>query len=207
VRDSAERLAEQQRLGGFDGGQEHRNLDGQQKNRKQHLARADVSGHRREERPHGAEADRAERDDQGETGKGAAQVDVEEDHEQGQHERLDDRHEGQVRPELPEVDGRLVARREEQSLPAVVLTLDHERAPQCQQRAQDEAQPQDAGQHAGQALAVRPQRELEDEQQQQREEQQRVERLLRAPLDQQVLPCDHQRPARERHAASSLWAA
>jgi len=81
--------------------------------------------------------------------------------------------------------------------------LDDERPAEPQQPAQDEPEPEEAGQGPGQPLSVRTDGELEDEEEQQREEEERVERLLRPALDEQVLPDDDERAPREGQGASS----
>src|SRR5438034_198923 len=121
-------------------------------------------------------------------------------------DRFDEQHQQQVARELAEVDGRLVAGREEQALPAVVVALGEKRASQAHEPAQDEAEPEEPRQGVGQALAITAQRELEDEEQEEREEKERVERFLGAPLGQRVLPEHDPRAACVAHASSSAWA-
>src|SRR5262249_43282 len=113
----------------------------------------------------------------------------------------------EVADELAQIDGGLVTRCEQQSFPTVVLALDEERPPERQQRAQHEAEPQHTRQHGGQSLAVAAERELKDEEQEQREEDERVQRLLRAALDREILPRAGQRPLCPAHSVSSVWAA
>src|SRR4030095_11784984 len=63
--------------------------------------------------------------------------------------------------------------------------------------------PEKPGEGRLDALAIRPQRELEQEQQEQREEEDRVQALLRAALDEQVFPHDDPGPTRvESHGRS-----
>jgi hypothetical protein len=71
-----------------------------------------------------------------------------------------------------------------------VLALDQKRPAQREERAQDEAEPQHAGQYRRQPLTVAAERELEHEEQEQREEDERVDCLLRAPLHRDILPGD-----------------
>ena len=76
--------------------------------------------------------------------------------EEHEENGLDDQHQEQVAGELADVDRRLVARRQEEALPAVVLALDDERSAEPEETAQDEPEPEQAGEGAGQALAVGP---------------------------------------------------
>jgi len=68
-------------------------------------------------------------------------VDVEEHAEEHQHQRLHHEHQEQIARELAEEDGPLVARSEQEALPAVVLPLDHEGAAEREQPAEHEPQP------------------------------------------------------------------
>src|SRR5215813_2958818 len=206
VRDRGQALAGEHRLRRLHGPEEHRDEDGQQQYGEEQLACAHLRGHRGEERADRGEADGAEHDHAGERREVAADVEIEEHAEQHEHDRLDQQHQQQVAGELAEVDGRLVPGRQEQSFPAVVITLGEERAPQTHQPAQDEAQPQQSRQRVGHALAIAAERELEDEEQQEREEEERVERLRGAPLRGRILPEDDPGPTGVDHASSSAWA-
>src|SRR2546426_7142239 len=67
-----------------------------------------------------------------------AEVDVEEDGEEDEQDRLDEEHQNQISGDLAEVDRRLVAGDEQQALPAVVLALGQERPAEPDEPAQDE---------------------------------------------------------------------
>ena len=166
-----------------------------------------MCGHRAEERAHGRDAERAEGEHEDETGQGARDVDVQEEREQRQNDRLHERQEQDVADELADVDGALVARREQQRFPAVVVALEHEAPAEPQERRQQDAEPQEPGHDRDEAFTVGAERELEHEEEQHREEQDGVDGLLRAPLDEDVFPDDGAAPSREAHDASSVWSA
>src|SRR5436853_238562 len=132
---------------------------------------------------------------------------IEEDPEEEEEDRLDREHQQQVARELAHVDCRLLPGREPETVPAVVVSLAGERPPEPEEPAQDEAEPEQARQCRAQALAVGPERELEEEDQEEREEEERVQRLLGAPLDREVLPRQDPRAPDEPHGASSVWRA
>src|SRR5262245_52550991 len=161
--------------------------------------------HGGKQRAHGREAHGAEGQHERQGTETREHLHVEEHGEQRDDDRLDDQHQEQVARDLPEVDRRFVAGSQQQSLPAVVLALDEEGAPEPDQAAQHEAQPEEPRQHRRQPLPV-AQRELEEEQQQQREEEQRVQRLLGPPLAQEVFPEHDPGPARVAHASSTCSA-
>src|SRR5712692_396424 len=207
VRHGPERLAEQHRLGRLDGAEQDRHLDGEQEDREQQLPRPDLRGHRGEERADRGEPDRAEADDEREAGDRRADVDVKKDREQREENGLDQEHQQQVSGELAKVDGGFVAGREAQAIPAVVLALADERPAETEQPAQDEPEPEQARQHGREPFTVGPERELEEKEEQEREEEERVQRLLGAPLDREVLPHDDPGAAREPHGPSSVCSA
>src|SRR5262249_51280215 len=93
-------------------------------------------------------------DEEEKAGGGWREVEVEEEGEECQEDRLDDQHQQQVAGELADVNRRLVAGRQDEPLPAVVLALGDERATQAQEPAQDEAEPQEARERPGEAFAV-----------------------------------------------------
>src|SRR5262245_18487618 len=92
VRGRGEPLAREHRLGRTHRSQENRHFERQEENREEQLAGAEVSRHGREQRSQSGEADGGERDDGQQRGQDAGQVEVEEDREQNEQERLDDEH-------------------------------------------------------------------------------------------------------------------
>src|SRR4026209_2682191 len=76
-------------------------------------------------------------------------------------------------------------------------------APEPERAGQDEAEPEQARQRRGEPLAVGAEGELGEGEQQETEGEERVELLLGASLDQEVLPEDDPGPARVAHGASS----
>src|ERR1051325_3196397 len=76
VRDAAERLPGEERLGGFHDREQERDEHGQEQDREQQLERAAGRGHRPEERADVGDAERAEREHEEEAGQGTAEIDV-----------------------------------------------------------------------------------------------------------------------------------
>src|ERR671919_1608248 len=111
---------------GADPADHDRDREREQEERQEHLPGASGHGHRREERPHRAQADVGEKDRR----HGGGVDRREEDREQGHRDRLDDHEEREGGEDLPQPDRAPVAGSEDEGVEDALLALGDECARQ-----------------------------------------------------------------------------
>ena len=133
-------------------------------------------------------------------GQRAAQIHVEEEHEERQRDRLDRADEGQIGEQLAEEDAAPRHRREQQPVERAVLPLDRERAVERHHRRERERHPQHARRQVDRGDGGRIAGEVEHHQHQRREHHRGEQRGAAPQLRPDVLRRDRERePERLRH--------